>query len=512
MSVLFTLIGVVTARIIKRIAPNANLFILSLLPIVLLLYIHFDVNYFYQGTMAYFLMLLVLYGYFSISRETVRLMYATAFGVILFWCAGAVAFLFVICVFLWELLNRFSKAYRFILPVLFVTGLAFVTIYTALVGSYRFLFLPNGYYAYRLHPSKAIYFAWIFLPVLLIFCRFLRNRQYFKGVRKYIEAFLQLLLVVIAFHFGMDKFANRNNDFYEELDYYMRTEQWDKIIERCRGELKNYLYKRCLNVALAEKGELAERMFAFDQQGVQSIFTTWNREPHIAVLMSDIYFSMGQIALSQQMAFEANESVSVTGSPRMLKRLVQTNLIYGAFPIAEKYIDILEQTYFYREWAHKHRRFLWNNEAIENDSLLGIKRKCIPKTDMLSEMQGLNVDLEIIAKQNPAHQASVQYSGAIYLLTKELYYLKYLIDEFYKTDVLPHLPKAFQEAVVILSEQDPSLLEIYDISDVYIKRYHEYKRIVLANRNNTAALPGLLKRSFGDTYWFYYMFINIKTE
>jgi hypothetical protein len=512
MSAIFTLTGIFTAGIIKRMAPNANLFILSLLPIVLLFYIHFDVNYFYWGTMAYMLMLLVLYGYFSVPRATVRLVYATAFGVILFWCAGAVAFLFVICVFLWELLNRISRAYLFILPVLLVMGLAYVSIYTSMVGSYRFLFLPNGYYAYRLHPNMDIYFAWIFLPVLLIVCRFMRNRQYVKGVRKYIEAFLQLLLVVVAFHFGMDKFANRNNDFYEELDYYMRTEQWAKIIERCSGELKNYLYKRCLNVALAEKGELAERMFAFDQQGVQSIFTTWNREPHIAVLMSDIYFSMGQIALSQQMAFEANESVSVTGSPRMLKRLVQTNLIYGAFPIAEKYIDILEQTWFYREWAREHRRVLWNFEAIENDSLLGLKRKCIPETDLLSELQGLNFDLEFIAKQNPAHQVSIQYSGAMYLLVKELFYFKDLVDRCYKTDLLPHLPKSFQEAIVILSEQDPSLLEIYDISDVYVKRYNEYKRIVLANRNNTAALPGLLKRSFGDTYWFYYMFINIKTE
>ena len=509
MSALFTLIGILTAGIIKRMAPTANLFLLSLLPIVFLLYIHFDVNYFYRGTMAYLLMLLVLYGYFFTSRMTVRLMYVTVFGAILFWCAGAVAFLFVICVFLWELLNRFSRAYCFILPVLLVMGLAFATIYTSMVGSYRFLFLPDGYFAYRLRPSMAIYFSWIFLPVLLIICRFLRNRQYVKGKRKYIEAFLQLVLVVAAFQFGIDKLANRNVDFYKELDYYMRTGQWDKIIERCSGEMKNYLYKRCLNVALAEKGELAERMFSFDQQGVQSIYTTWNREQHISVLLSDIYFSMGHIALAQQMAFEANE---IAGSPRMLKRLIQTNLIYGAFPIAEKYIDILEQTKYYREWAREHRRLLWNDEAIENDSLLGIKRKCIPDTDRLSELQGLNVDLEIFAQQNPAHQVSIQYAGAIYLLAKELFYFKDFIDRYYKTDLLPQLPKAFQEAIVILSEQDPSLLKMYDISDATIRRYNEYRRNVLANRNNTAALPGLLKTNFGDTYWYYQMFTDIKTE
>jgi len=206
------------------------------------------------------------------------------------------------------------------------------------------------------------------------------------------------------------------------------------------------------------------------------------------------------------MAFEANESISNTGGPRMLKRLIQTNLIYGAYPVAEKYIRLLEQTKYYSEWAREQRRFLWNDDAIARDSLLGIKRRCIPKTNMLSELQGLPVDLEIIAKQNPEHQASIQYAGAFYLLSKEMLLFEQLLKNNYRTDVLPTLSEPYQEAIVILAEQDPSYLELYDISDSVLKRYDEYKRVVLANRNNTAILPGLLKNSFGNTYWYYYMF------
>lgn len=46
------------------------------------------------------------------------------------------------------------------------------------------------------------------------------------------------------------------------------------------------------------------------------------------------------------------------GNPRMLKRLVQTNLIYGAYPVAEKYIRILENTFYYKDWAKSQRKFL----------------------------------------------------------------------------------------------------------------------------------------------------------
>ena len=506
MSALFTCIGMLTAGIIKRISPTANLFLLSILPIILLLYIHFDVNYSYRGTMAYLLMLLVLYGYFFITRTLFRLTYVTIFGVLLFWWAGAVAFLFVICIFLWELLNHFSRAYSFILPLLLVTGLAFGAIYTSMAGDYRFLFLPDGYFTNRLRPGMVIYFSWIFLPFLLILCRFLRKKHDVNGGRKYIEIMIQFLIVMVIFYYGMGKFANRNSDFYKELDYYMRTEQWDKIIERSNGDIKNYLYKCCLNVALAEKGELAERMFSFDQQGLQSIYIYWNRIPHVSVLLTDIYFSMGHIAMAQRMAFEANESMPNAGGTRMLKRLVQTNLIYGTYSIAEKYIDLLEQTMYYKDWAREHRRFLWNSEAIVNDSLLNVKRMCILHSNMMSELQGLYFDLEYIAEQNPSHQASIQYAGAIYLLSKDLTLFQEFLEKHYGTDTLPVLPKSFQEAALILYEQDPSFWEQYAISTSVVLRFNEFRRQVSANRGNTAALPDLMRKSFGDTYWFYYMF------
>ncbi|MCS3061523.1 DUF6057 family protein [Parabacteroides distasonis] len=39
-----------------------------------------------------------------------------------------------------------------------------------------------------------------------------------------------------------------------------------------------------------------------------------------------------------------------------------------------------------------------------------------------------------------------------------------------------------------------------------VGRFTDYKRQVLAGRNNSNALPGLMYRSYGDTYWYYYMF------
>lgn len=127
------------------------------------------------------------------------------------------------------------------------------------------------------------------------------------------------------------------------MDYYARSGQWDEIIRHCHGPIKNYLYLTYLNRALAEKGELADRMFAFDQHGPQGLLASWNKTFTVSTLLSDAYFTLGEIALSQEMAFEGYVTVIGAGNPRNLQRLVQTNLIYGTYPIAEKYIRILEK-------------------------------------------------------------------------------------------------------------------------------------------------------------------------
>ena len=71
-----------------------------------------------------------------------------------------------------------------------------------------------------------------------------------------------------------------------------------------QGPIKNYLYLTYLNNALAEKGELGNRMFAFDQHGPQGLLASWNKTSSVSTLLSDAYFTLGEIALSQEMALK----------------------------------------------------------------------------------------------------------------------------------------------------------------------------------------------------------------
>lgn len=83
---------------------------------------------------------------------------------------------------------------------------------------------------------------------------------------------------------------------------------------------------------------------------------------------------------------------------------------------------------------------------------------------------------------------------------------KEMVETYYGTDVLPVLPTSFQEALIILSEKDPDYWRRFNICTSVQQRFVDYKKLVLANMNNKDGLPRLMRSSFGDTYWFYFMF------
>ena len=504
---LLTGVGVCTAGIVKRIAPVSGLFILYVLPMLALLFMHFDFNYRVQGTVCYLMMMALLCGYMRIRNDLFRLVAGCVLVPVLFWLAGSIAVLFAGMVCLFEGLRKTPKWYISLIGVAEVLLLGVGTVYFSLMGEYRWVFGPDLYYHYTLHPKEIIYYSWICLPLVFLVAFFIRNKNSLSGKkwRAGISCIAQLAMIAAVLWWGMPKYSDAKTLKLKKLDYFARTEQWDKTIEECKGKLTYFLYMCHLNMALANKGELSDKMFNFDQRGPQGLLVQWNKSENISCMLSDIYFTMGATASSQEMAFEGYVSAMEDGNLRMLKRLVQTNLIYGTYPVAEKYISILEKTYAYRDWAQSQRKYLYNDEVVESDPILGTRRRMLPDRNSLAMIKGLAGDLALFLEKGPANSAALQYLGAMYLLAKDLEGFKALVEKYYGTEFLPVLPVHFQEAVIVMSEKEPDYWKRFNVSETIVARFTDYKKQVLANRNNSA-IAGLLNRSYGNTYWFYFMF------
>jgi len=248
---------------------------------------------------------------------------------------------------------------------------------------------------------------------------------------------------------GLQGEAGKSEEFYRKLSILTRDSQWESIITECNDHapVGNLLHQNCLNMAFAETGQLGEHLTDQPVVDIRSIYVDEIQSPQIAAMLSDIYFSMGHIAQSQRYAFEANEKMN-NQSPRMLQRLIQTNIIYGQYEVAKKYLCVLSETIYYKEWCEEHTKLL-NDKAVESNQLLSMKRKCLIKDNRFSGIKGLDNDLLDIARNTqgtPQCKITLNYLGSLYILAGYQQQFISMIDEFAGSEALPKpLPKCFEE-------------------------------------------------------------------
>ena len=170
----------------------------------------------------------------------------------------------------------------------------------------------------------------------------------------------------------------------------------------------------------------------------------------------------------------------------------------------------MEQSPIYREWAEAQRLFLYNDEKVEADAELGLRRALLPSPADTSQMitSGNEFVMALInpIQANPEKaQTAFQYLAGYFLLAKDMGRFVSLMDEYRGTHALPTLPVRYQEALIVAFENDSTKWNAYGVHPEVVARYKDFKRQILANRGSGSA-ANLLRRSYGETYWFYVMF------
>ncbi len=511
-AILLTLIAFVQGEILRRISGSSILAMAGWLVAMAQVWVIADFNYLYQGVLSFAFALIGAWCCMVIRSERVRLFVELLGGLMLLWLAGSTSILFTVWVFLYEIVIRDKRKWLALFPLLVTAGVNLALWRTAVISDFRFAFLPDAYYHHLLEPKSVLYFSWwgvwLLTGYALLVYRSNWSLKTTKG-KRLVAASLFVVLVAV-FYVGTLRFGELKMRRYMMLDHYSRTGQWQKIEADCQGKITNFLYMNILARALAEQGKLADAMFDYQFRGPQALAVNWNRTEDVSVLLSDIYFTAGNIALSQRLAFEGNSCARGNYNARLLQRLVQTNLIYGEYAVAEKYIRLLEKSWTYRDWAKQQWKYLYKDAEVENDPVLGVKRSLLlsPEDTTQQKVGGEQLEpsmqLPVLANSAKARTAFEYLMGA-YLLKKDIASFQYMIDRYLGTPLLPDLPVTYQEALIVAHEKNPEELNKYTLSKEVMNRYADFRKQILSNRNNRG-LAGLLYRSFGDTYWYYVVF------
>ena len=101
-----------------------------------------------------------------------------------------------------------------------------------------------------------------------------------------------------------------------------------------------------------------------------------------------------------------------------MSRMAQCQMLNGRYDVAEKYLDILSNSLFYRKWANGQRKYLRNERAIASDPIYAYLQSVRYQTDFLYYYPEMDKMLAILYHQNKNNVMAAWYYQAWTALKK----------------------------------------------------------------------------------------------
>lgn len=498
-------------RTIRKHEPSPWLFPLCMFPAILQLHAVNDFYLDYSFLIGFVLAIALLATYqafasrLSVPARIVSCVLTTAVSYLLL---GPVSVIFALGVLVMDFIDGRPRAYLQLFSLLSLI----VTVMTLLkLGKIETLFkgLSCDFYYEPLLKGRIVYNAtMVCVPVVigLIFCL---RRLSTKSLAINAVSFCACVLALCVTAITLSK--NKDNDIYAalRLQHDVIASDWDDILNfRGATDSRNYFFMNFVNLALSHENLLLENLFKYRQGSASSLLYDATGEtfnPQITLLRAHVYYWQGCVGAAQNQAFDSFVS-SEHGNPTMLGMLVKTNLIYGNYDVAEKYINILEKTWAYRKWAHSQRRFLHDEAAIESDPELGEKRRDLPDGDAFALYDGIYSNLLMILEKNPGNAAARDYAAAYMLMSRSKDAIIDFLARFSVKDLFGSVPSLVQQAVVVANEKDLEQCRRLGVSEEIIREYLEFKKEYKEARMKRQDLRSALRSRYRDTFWYYYIF------
>jgi len=478
--------------------------VLAVVPVALYSICLQDSYVHYEGLLALVLgaKCLWLYTLFPADKWMVRVGVGTLLMLALYYLAGSVAVLIALTIIVYDILRKATRTYMDVIPLAAVMFTGLIAVYRGWLVDYDYALWTKGYCEYYFEPTALHTLSWLSVPVLMLIAWLAGKWQLKKQWAQPVLAVGLALLMCAAFMRIADASINRAYNTLLKQIHYADTEEWDKLVALRDISPTNEIQMNYLNLGLSHQGRLLTDLFAYPQQSVNSLMTSYVQYTDMGVLMSRLYYQMGVIGAAQYQAFSTTVGITY-GNPSMTKLLIKTYLINGTYRIAEKQIKRLEKSWYYADWATEQRKFLYNDEAVMADPELGKMRRSLPDNDGYAMLFGLGNDLLTVLDADPDNLEAAEYLIAMLLISKDFDGIKTFLDRYYGRGCMTTLPERLQEAVVAMAEHDPEYCRQHGVSEETINRFSVFRQEVLNLRRSGATNMSRLAAEYGRTFWYY---------
>ena len=484
-------------------------YLLSFLPSIALWCAMGDQNVLLSFVVALFGALVIGWIHNRFHNRLVKVVFELVSTALVYWLLGPVVFLYAVLMIGDTLKNAKQKGnvfsgigYSAVILILTVAWILLTT-QTLQYPLYR-IFAGLNYYRYpgAISPLPFVVMVWaVVIPFLgMIPCH---RKSLQKLQQSKVVIVLSYVLVIVASWFGIKTSFDEMTYELIDYDFLVRTEQWDKIIEKAEKKpATTPLGVSCVNLALSQKGMLADRLFEFYQNGGEGLFPTFTRDMISPVSTAEIFFRLGMVNDAERYMFEAQEAIpNYRKSARLTRRIIECDIINGNYKVAAKLLRRLQKTLFYSNWANQTMALL--GKAINRHPIYGKLRKYREKKqDFLFSDREMDQMLGLLFLNDNHNKMAYEYLMCYELLQRDMekFMQYYPLGRFVGYD---HIPRTFQEILIgnwMKTHSDPRTIP-YSVDAQNVNNTLNFIQLYMQNPKD----PQLGQQPYVSNAWHYVM-------
>lgn len=484
-------------------------YLLSFLPSIALWCAMGDQNVLLSFVVALFGALLMGWIHNRFHNRLVKVVFELVSTALVYWFLGPVVFLYAVLMIGDTLKNAIQKG-SILSGIGYSAGILVLTVAWILLSTQTLqypvsrLFLGLNYYRY---PGVTFLLIYIVMA-LAAFIPFLGMvHPHSSALQKWQKSkwVMAVAYVIVLFASVCGIRTSFDELTYEMIDYdfWIRTEQWNKIIEHAEKKpATSPLGVSSVNLALSQTGQLPDRLFEFYQNGAEGLFPAFTRDMTSPVSTSEVFYRLGMVNDAERYMFEAQEAIpNFRKSARLTRRIAECEIINGNYEVAAKLLCRLQKTLFYSNWANQTMALLGNEKAINRHPVYGKLRKYREKKqDFLFSDREMDQMLGLLFLNDKSNKMAYEYLMCYVLLQRDFnkFMRYYPLGRFVGYD---HIPRSFQEILIeqwMKTHNDPRTIP-YSVDAQNVNNTLNFIQIYLRNPKD----PQLSQQPYVSNAWHY---------
>ena len=484
-------------------------YLLSFLPSIALWCAMGDQNVLLSFVVALFGALVIGWIHNRFHNRLVKVVFELVSTALVYWFLGPVVFLYA-ALMIGDTLKSAQQKDSILSGIGYSVCILVLTIAWILLSTQTLqypmhrIFAGLNYYRYPgvVSPLPFVVMVWaVVIPFLgMIPCH---RKSLQKLLQSKVVIVLSYVLVIVASWFGIKASFDAMTYDLIDYDFLVRTEQWDKIIEKAEKKpATTPLSVSCVNLALSQKGVLVDRLFEFYQNGGEGLFPTFTRDMISPVSTAEIFFRLGMVNDAERYMFEAQEAIpNYRKSARLTRRIIECEIINGNYKVAAKLLLRLQKTLFYSNWANQTMALLGNEKAINRHPVYGKLRKYREKKqDFLFSDREMDQMLGLLFLNDNHNKMAYEYLMCYELLQRDMdkFMQYYPLGRFAGYD---HIPRSFQEILIgnwMKTHSDPRTIP-YSVDAQNVNNTLNFIQLYMQNPKN----PQLGQQPYVSNAWHY---------